>query len=175
MNFRIALLAAVAATAAATSAAAATASANAVATTTIVAPATITAQRPLTFGTIAKPTTGTSTVTVASTAAAAVTPTLTGGGNAFVPTGGQASAAQFRLVGSTNQAIAVNATSLSFASQTGNLGNVGPQSPVATAGTLTQLPSSGTDDFYLGGHFDISPTTTAQAYTGTVTLAIDFN
>ena len=31
------------------------------------------------------------------------------------------------------------------------------------------------DDFFVGGHFDVSPTTTTQAYTGTLTLSIDFN
>ncbi|MBU1378099.1 MAG: DUF4402 domain-containing protein [Alphaproteobacteria bacterium] len=175
MKFRLTLLAAVAATVAATTASAATVSANAVANATIVAPATMTATRTLEFGTIAKPTTGVSTITVNSGAAASVTPVLSGAGNAFVPTAGQARAATFRLVGTPNQAIAVNTTSLNFTNQGGNFTNVGPQSPVASVGTLTQLPAGGMDDFFVGGHFDISPTTTAQAYTGTLTLAIDFN
>jgi len=175
MKFRLSLIAAAAVLAAAGAASAATVSANAVANATIVAPATLTATRTLEFGTIAKPTAGTSTVTVASAAAASVTPALSGGGNAFVPTAGQARAATFRLVGTANQAIAVNTTSLTFTNQTGNLGNVGPLSPVASVGSLTQLPASGIDDFFVGGRFDVSPTTTAQPYTGTLTLAIDFN
>ena len=76
---------------------------------------------------------------------------------------------------STNHAIAVNTSSLTFVNQSGNLANVGPQTPVASIGSLTQLPASGMDDFFVGGHFDVSPTTTTQAYTGTLTLSIDFN
>lgn len=175
MKLRIALAAVAATAITASSASAATVSANAVANANIVAPATVTATRTLEFGTIAKPVTGTNTVTVNSAAAASVTPTLSGGGNAFVPTAGQARAAIFRLVGTPSQAIAVNASSLTFTNQSGNLGNVSPQTPVASVGSLTQLPANGMDDFFVGGSFDISPTTNAQAYTGTLTLAIDFN
>ena len=50
-----------------------------------------------------------------------------------------------------------------------------PLTPVPSSGSLTQLPASGTDDFFVGGRFDISPTTAVQAYTGTVSLSIDFN
>ena len=113
--------------AAASAASAATVSANAVANANIVAPATVTATRTLEFGTIAKPTTTSNTVTVPSAAAASVTPTVTGTGNAFIPTAGQARAAIFRLVGTASQAIAVNTSSLTFVNQTGNLANVGPQ------------------------------------------------
>lgn len=175
MKFRIALAGALASAAIATVASAATVSANAVANATIVAPATVTATRTLEFGTIAKPTTTSNTITVPSAAAATATPTVTGTGNAFIPTAGQARAAIFRLVGTASQAIAVNTTSLTFVNQTGNLTNVSPQTPVASVGSLTQLPASGMDDFFVGGQFDVSPTTTTQAYTGTLTLSIDFN
>jgi hypothetical protein len=175
MKLRIALAVAGAVAASATFASAATVSANAVANANIVAPATVTATRTLEFGTIAKPTTTSNTITVPSAAAASVTPTVTGTGNAFIPTAGQGRAAIFRLVGTANQAIAVITASLTFVNQSGNLANVGPQTPVASIGSLTQLPASGMDDFFVGGHFDVSPTTTTQAYTGTLTLSIDFN
>lgn len=175
MKFKTAFAATAALTLCAGAASAATISANAVANANIVTPATVTATRTLEFGTIARPTTTANTITVPSAASASATPTITGTGNAFIPTGGQARAAIFRLVGTANQAIAVNTSSLSFSNQAGNLSNVAPQAPVASAGSLTQLPASGQDDFFVGGRFDISPTTVAQAYTGTLTLSIDFN
>ena len=81
----------------------------------------------------------------------------------------------FRLAGTASQTIAVNTSSLSFTNQTGNLSNVTPEAPVALVGSLTQLSNLGQADIYVGGRFDISPTTSAQAYTGTLTLSIDFN
>lgn len=175
MKLRIALVATAAAAVSAGAASAATVSASAVANANIVAPASVTATRTLEFGTIAKPTTTANTITVPSASAASVTPTITGTGNAFIPTAGQARAATFRLVGTANQAIAVNTSSLNFTNQAGNLANVSPQNPVASVGTLTQLPASGMDDFFVGGRFDISPMTAVQAYTGTLSLSIDFN
>lgn len=175
MKFRMALAAGAASLVSAAGASAATVAANATASANIVAPATVTAIRSLEFGTIAKPTASSNTITVPSAASASVTPTISGGGNAFIPTGGQARAATFRLVGTANQAIAVNTSSLSFTNEAGNLTSVQPLTPTPSTGSLTQLPASGTDDFFVGGRFDISPTTTVQAYTGTVSLSIDFN
>ena len=175
MKLRLILVAATIAAATATTASAAPVSANAVANATIIAPATVTATRTLEFGTVARPTTGANTITVASAAAATATPVLSGGGNAFIPTSGQARAAAFHLVGSANQVISVSSSSLSFTNQSGNLSNVSPTTPVASVGSLTTLPASGIDDFYVGGKFDISPTTVVQAYAGTLSLTIDFN
>lgn len=175
MKLRISLLAAATVLAAAGAANAAPVSANATATANIVAPNTLNATRNLTFGTVAKPTTGTSTVTVASAATATATPTLTGGGNAFVPVSGQAAASIFRLVGTNGQTYSVSSNALSFTGQTGNLANVGPETPVASVGTLGTLPASGMEDLYIGGHFDISPTTNVQTYNGTLALTINFN
>ena len=175
MKFRIALAATAAVLAAGSAASAATVTANAVANANIVAPAAVTSIRSLEFGTIAKPTSTSNTITVPSAASASVTPTISGTGNAFIPTGGQARAATFRLIGTANQAIAVNTSTLSFTNEAGNLSSVQPLAPSPSTGSLTQLPASGTDDFFVGGRFDISPTTAVQAYTGTVSLSIDFN
>jgi hypothetical protein len=175
MKFRIIAAAAAIATAWATGASAGPVSANATANANIVAPATLTSTRTLEFGTIAKPTTGSNTVTIPSAAAAGVTPTLSGAGNAYIPTSNQGRAAIFHLVGTPNEAISVTSNALNFTNQSGNLSNVGPENPVPSLGSLTQLPASGIDDVYVGGHFDISPTTTTQAYTGTLSLTISFN
>ena len=69
----------------------------------------------------------------------------------------------------------MNTSSLSFTNEAGNLTSVQTLAPTPSAGSLTQLPASGTADFFVGGRFDISTATTVQAYTGTVSLSIDFN
>lgn len=175
MKIRNAVVASAILSAWASAAAAAGVSANATANANIVAPATMTATRTLEFGTIAKPTSGSNTITVPSASSSGVTPTVSGGGNASIPTTNQGRAATFHLVGTPNEAISIASNSLSFTNQAGNLSNVAPETPVASAGSLTQLPASGVDDLFVGGHFDISPTTTTQAYTGTLSLTVNFN
>jgi hypothetical protein len=46
---------------------------------------------------------------------------------------------------------------------------------VAASGVLNTLPASGLDDLFVGGHFDITPTTAVQTYNGTLSLTINFN
>jgi len=175
MKLRIALLAAASLLAMVTGASAGPVSTSATASATIVAPTTVTATRNLAFGSIAKPTTGTSTVTVASNASATATPALTGGGNAFVPVAGQAFAATFHLVGAAAETYTVTSSTLTFTGQAGNLANVGPETPIASIGTLGTLPGGGADDLYIGGHFDITSSTSVQAYSGALALTITFN
>lgn len=175
MKLRIALAAAALGVAAASAASAAPVSANTTAQATIVAPGQMTATRDLEFGTIAKPTSGTTTVTVASAASGTATPSVAGG-NGFVPTSGLAHAAVFHLVGSTGQTYSVTANTLSFINAAGNLTGVGSENPVAASGTLNTLPAgTGIDDLYIGGHFDITPTTSTTTYNGTLALTVNFN
>lgn len=174
MKLRLAM-ATLAGTAAAATAQAAPASDTAQASVSIVAATQVRATRDLTFGTIAKPTSGTSTVTVASAEAAAATPTLSGGGNATIPASGQAHAATFRLTGTPNQAISISNVTLSFPGAGSNLGTVAAASPVARDGSTTQLPADGDDDLFIGGRIDVSPTTNVATYTGTLSLTVDFN
>lgn len=173
MKLRLAL-AVLAAAAAATAGNAAPISATADAQASIVAPNQVTKTRDLQFGSIAKPTSGTSTVTVASAASATATPTLTGGGNAFIPTSGQAFAAAFHITGTAGQTYSVTNNTLAFPAAGANLTNIGSETPVA-AGTLSTIPGSGQDDLYVGGHFDISPTTAVATYNGTLSLTVNFN
>lgn len=174
MKLRIALAAAAAMLAAGSAATAAPVTANTTAQANIVAPGQMSATRDLEFGTIAKPTTGTTTVTVASATTGTATPSVSGG-NGFVPTSGLAHAATFHLVGSNGQTYSVTSSTLSFTSATGNLTAIGPESPVAASGVLNTLPASGIDDVFVGGHFDITPTTTVAAYSGTLSLTINFD
>lgn len=171
MKLRIAIAAAVVALAATSAANAATA--NATATANIVSPGTLAATRNLDFGTIARPTTGTTTVTVTSAATGTATPTVSGG-NGFVPTPGLASAATFRLTGPASTSYTIATNTLSFPSAGTNLTSIGSETPVAASGTLLTLPAAGFDDIYVGGHFDITSSTTPATYTGTLTLTINF-
>lgn len=174
MKLSVVLMATVAALAIAGSATAAPASANVSSQINIVSPTLLTGTRDLEFGTIAKPTTGTTTVTVASSASATATPAVSGG-NGFVPTSGLAHAATFHLVGTAAQTYSITTSTLTFTSSSGNLTSIGTEAPVAASGTLLTLPASGADDLYIGGHFDITPTTTVQSYSGTLTFTINFS
>lgn len=175
MKLRIALAALALGSTATVSAHAAPVSGNTTVQANIVAPNQVTATRSLQFGTIAKPTTGTSTVTVASAATGTATPALTGGGNAFIPTSGQATAATFRITGTAGQTYSITNNTLDFPGAGANLTGIGAESPVAASGTLNTLPGSGQDDLFIGGHFDISPTTAINTYNGTLALTVDFN
>jgi hypothetical protein len=177
MNLRNLLLgAAVLAGVAGAAQASTPASATATASATIVSPSTLAATRNLAFGQIAKPTSGTSTITVASAAAAAATPTITGG-NAYVTTNGQAFAATFQLTGTGGQTYTIDSgyPLLTFTNATNNLGNVAALTPVAASGSVGTLPSSGVDQLYIGGKFDITSSTAVTTYTGTLTLNITYN
>lgn len=160
---------------AAVSAQAAPVSQNTTAQANIVAPNQVTATRSLQFGSIAKPTSGSNTVTVASAASGTATPTLTGGGNAFIPTTGQAAAATFRITGTAGQTYSITDNTLSFTGAGPNLTNIVSESPVAASGTLNTLPGTGQDDLFIGGRFDISTTTAVNTYNGTLALTVNFN
>jgi hypothetical protein len=171
MNLRILLAAAAAASAlVATSAEAAATqqSAQANASATIVTPASLAATQDLAFGTIAKPTSGTNTVTVGATTGANITPTLGGGGNAYVATANQAHAAVFHLAGTANTAYTLDSAQLTFGSADSHL------SPVAVVPSNGSLNSSGTADVPIGGTINISASTPATTYNGTLTLTATF-
>ncbi len=174
MKLGAGILVAVAAMAAAGSAAAAPASASVGSQINIVSATLLTGTRTLEFGTIAKPTAGTTTVTVSSGASGTATPSVAGG-NGFVLTTGQAHAATFHLVGAPGQTYSVSTNTLSFTSSSGNLSAIGVEAPVAASGTLNTLPAAGTDDIYIGGHFDMTSATAVQTYTGTMNLTINFD
>lgn len=156
------------------SALAAPVSGNTTAQANIVSPNQVTATRDLEFGTIARPTTGTTTVTVASASSGTATPSVSGG-NGFIPTSGLAHAATFRITGTNGQTYSITANTLSFVGATGNLTGIGAESPVAESGTLNTLPASGIDDLHVGGHFDITNTTAINTYNGTLSITVDFN
>lgn len=172
MNLRIVALAATAVaftTAASAQAAATQQTAVANASATIVTPASMSATQDLAFGTIAKPTSGTNSVTVGNGSSANVTPTLAGGGNGYVATANQAHAAVFHLAGSANTAYTVDTGVLTF----GTTGDAA-LSPTVTLPAGGTLNSSGVADVPVGGTINISASTPATTYTGTLTVKATF-
>ncbi len=175
MKLHIALATLAFGSAAAVSGQAAPVGQTATATAQIVSANTVTATRNLQFGSITKPTSGSNTITVAS-AADPATPTVTGGGNATIPTPNQGTAATFRLTGTADQVYSIQTNSLTFSGGVNDLTSVASESPVAATGTLGSIPSNATtQDLHIGGHFTISPTTAVGVYNGTLSLTVDFN
>jgi Domain of unknown function (DUF4402) len=138
------------------------------ASVTVVSPTTLTKTQDMAFGTVTRPSTGTNTVQLA---AADGSVTVIGSGDAALVSS-PTSAAKFTLV--TVAAITYTTTqSLTF-TQSG-LTNISATTPVAITGTLGTLPLNGTQQLSFGGQFDISATTTAQPYTGTLTVTVNYN
>jgi hypothetical protein len=177
MKLHIALAALVVSSAAATAGQAAPASQSAAASANIVAAQQLTKTRDLVFGTIAKPTSGTSTITVASGSSGAVTPAVTGG-NATIPTTGQASSAAFHITAAAGTTFTIDTNSLSFPTAGANLTSIGSETPAMSGITLagaTYTLTGADGDLFIGGHFDITPTTAVGAYNGTLSLTVNFN
>ncbi|MBX3482262.1 DUF4402 domain-containing protein [Phenylobacterium sp.] len=176
MKLRLAFAAFGAATLTAVAAQAADATANASAT--IVAPTQLAATRDLAFGTIAKPTAGTTLVTVASDPSNSATPTVSGG-NGSIPTSGQARAATFRLIGNPGSTYTIGGNVLSFPGAGSNLISPASETPVASFGTVGTIPNSGAtpgqQDLYVGGRFSIDTNTAPNTYNGTLVLTVTFN
>jgi hypothetical protein len=171
MKLRVALAVLGSATAAATVTQAAPVSASTSAQVQIVAPNQVAALRNLQFGTIAKPTSGTTVVTVASAEADTATPALAGGAGAFAPAGG-AHAATFRITGTPTSGYSTSAT-LTFPGS--NLTGVGAEAVAAKGGTLNTVPANGQDDLFVGGHIEVTSGTPNGTYNGTLSLTVDFN
>jgi succinate dehydrogenase/fumarate reductase flavoprotein subunit len=143
-----------------------TASATANASVTVLSPTTITKTQDLVFGTVIRPTT--TNTTIAMDANGNVT--ATGGNGSIVSS--TTSAAKFNI---TVQAATTYtlASTLSFA-QAGLI-NVAPGAPAATTGAVGTIAAAGTQEIRYGGQFDVTPATTAQAYTGTLSVTVTYN
>jgi len=172
MNIRTALLAtgaAIAATAIASSAfAAGSVSATAPASVTVISAVTLTKTQDMQFGQIVRPSNAsTNTVTLDAND----TVTLSGGGNGSTIASTTLSA-KFNL--NAPPATTYTTTQQLNFTQAG-LTNVAPSLPVATAGVLGTVPAAGIQELRFGGQFDVSSATPAQAYTGTLSLTVNYN
>jgi hypothetical protein len=170
MNIRYALLAAGSALALSASAAGAlaagTVSATANASATVIAPTSITKTQDMLFGSLVRPTLGTTTFTLdASDHVTAV------GGNGSV-IASTTTSAKFDIF-STSSIVYTLSPTLSF-TQPG-LTNV-TVGPVATTnGTPGQVTAGGTQEIRYGASFDVGIATTPQNYTGTLSVVVTYN
>jgi hypothetical protein len=161
MNIRI-LLAASAATLALTSIATSASAAG-----SVLSPVTITKTQNLVFGSVVRPNTGNNTITLDTSDAV----TKTGAGDGTI-VNSLTSSAKFDVIGPAGQVYTTGQT-LAF-TQVGLTG-ITAGLPAATTGTVGTIPASGSQELRYGGAFTMSPATTAQAYTGTLTVTINYN
>jgi Domain of unknown function (DUF4402) len=147
--------------------AAGTVSATANASVTVMSPDTLTKTQDLAFGSVVRPSTGTNTVAIDTSGRVSIA----GAGNGGL-VNSTTSAARFNLVVPAATTYTTTQT-LTFA-QAG-LTNIAAGAPATTTGTVGTIAAAGTQDLELGGQFDMSSATTAQAYTGTLTLTVNYN
>jgi hypothetical protein len=143
--------------------------ATANATLTVLSPTTLTKTQDMAFGQVVRPTSGTNTVTLSPTGAVAIS----GAGNGSVVT---STTNQAKFVVTTAAADTFTTTQTLTFAQTGLL-NIQAGTPTATSGTFGNIPGAtgGSQELNFGGQFDISSATTAQAYTGTLTVTVAYN
>lgn len=171
MNIRNILIAAgsaVVLTAAATAAlASGTVTATAPASVTVLSPTNITKTQDMAFGTVVRPSNAsTNTVTLNTSD----TVTLSGAGNGSVVASATTSA-KFTI---TAPAATTYSTTQTLTFVEAGLTSVAPSLPVATAGTLGVIPAAGTQEIRYGAQFDMTETTPAQTYTGTLTVTVNY-
>ncbi|MBS0332526.1 MAG: DUF4402 domain-containing protein, partial [Proteobacteria bacterium] len=149
--------------------AAGTVQATANATLTVLSPTTLTKTQDMAFGQIVRPTSGTNTVTLSPAGAVSIS----GGGNGALVT---STTNQAKFVVTTAAADTFSTSQTLTFTQTGLL-NIQASAPTATSGTLGQITGAngGSQELNFGGQFDITSSTTAQAYTGTLTVTVSYN
>ena len=138
------------------------------ASVTILSPTTITKTQNLVFGSVIRPSNA-NTNTVTLDANDTVTVTGTGNGSVVSST---TSSAKFDV--SAPAATTYTTTqSLTFV-QTG-LTNINASAPATTNGSPGVIPVGGIQEIRYGGSFDMNAATPAQAYTGTLTVTVNYN
>ena len=138
------------------------------ASVTVLAPVTLTKTPDMAFGQVVRPSNA-NTNTVILNVNDAVS--ITGAGNGALiasPT----TSAKFNINAPSGTTYTTVQT-LSFA-QTGLL-NISPSLPVATTGVLGTIPVAGVQEIRYGGQFDMNASTTAQSYTGTLSVTVNYN
>jgi hypothetical protein len=143
-------------------------SATAPASVTVLSATTLTKTQDMAFGQVVRPSNANSN-TVTLDANDTVTLSGTGNGSAVAST---TTSAKFNLNAPPGTTYSTVQT-LNFV-QTG-LTNVAPAAPVATNGVLGTVPASGVQELRYGGQFDMTSATPAQAYTGTLSVTVNYN
>jgi len=172
MNIRNALIAAGSALALSTLATAAFASGSisttAPASVTVLSPTTITKTQDLVFGQVVRPSNASSNTVVLD---ANNTISLTGAGNGSMVASTNSSA-KFNVAAPAGTTYSTT-QGLTF-TQTG-LTNIAASTPTTTNGTPGVIPVSGIQEIRYGGQFDMTSSTPAQAYTGTLSVTVNYN
>jgi hypothetical protein len=125
----------------------------------------------LEFGTIYNPTSGTSTVTLDPNAA---TNPVSVTGNAILGSSPTPNRATYNITGEGGQTFSTTIGSLTLSNGTDTIPVTLTNSTLPT--TLSLTPGNqGTATFYVGGHFDITPSTHGHTYTGSYNVTVQYN
>ena len=143
-------------------------STSAPATVTVLSPTSLTKTQNMAFGSVVRPSNASAnTVTLDVNDAV----TIAGAGNGSIVSSTTSSAKfDFTAPAATTY---TTTQGLSFL-QTG-LTNVGASAPVATTGALGTVPAGGIQELRYGGNFDMTSSTAAQNYTGTLSVTVNYN
>ena len=140
-------------------------------TTTIIQPVTITQSNALSFGTIVRPLSGSSTITIGT---GADTVSTTGSAIALR---GTTSRARYTVSGEGGEIVSVTMPA-SFPMQKSGATDLTVTLSRAPAGNLTlsgATGATGTAALDIGGSFPITSTTTVGDYTGSFTVSVAYN
>ncbi len=143
-------------------------SASASVSVTILAPVTLQATQVLDFGAVIKPgNAGANTVAIDPDSHV----TVSGAGDA-ARSASAVSAAKFDVIGEAG--ITYTTTQSLMFDQPG-LTHISASAPRVTSGAPGIIPASGRQELRFGGAFDISAATPAQAYSGALTVTVNYN
>lgn len=143
-------------------------SATAPASVTVLSPTTLTKTQDMAFGQVVRPSNaGTNTVVLDTNDNV----TISGAGNGSI-VASPTTSAKF-VINASGGATYTTVQSLSF-TQNG-LTNVSVSAPVSSTGVLGTVPGNGSQELRYGGQFDMTSATPAQAYTGTLSVTVNYN
>jgi hypothetical protein len=146
-------------------------SATTTGTTTIIQPVTIAQDNALAFGTLVRPTSGSSTITIGTGS-----DTVSATGSAVVLRG-TTSRARYTVTGEGGETVSVTMPATFSLAKTGapaltvNLA----RNPSGNLTLSNALGATGTASLDIGGSFSISDTTPTGAYSGTFTVSVAYN
>lgn len=164
---RVAVAAAIVASAAPAWAQSNTASTNTNGSATIVAPITLTENTPLRFGTVVRPTSGSNTVTLGT---AGCTPGLSGAGNAAILSS-TSGCATYSAGGEDGLAFNIS-TDANFALT--RSGGSETLTVTLTKSANTGIIGAASANFKVGGSFAVDSNTVAGAYSGSFTTTVTY-
>jgi hypothetical protein len=156
----------------ATSASAQTSSVDTTGSTTIIRPVTIEQSSGLAFGTIVRPTSGSSTISIGTDSDTA---TKTGG--AILLRGTQ-SRAKYTIRGEGGETVSVSMPTTFNMTRTGGSETLAvalTRNPSGNIALSNALGAEGTAALNVGGSFAINDTTATGAYQGTFTVSVSYN